>query len=108
MTPEYDLELISEVLSEAECLHPELFRELSLPEVTENNFVSTDEEITDDEILGALNQYDVQIIKAVSINLSRHFNVVETMDCVYFLLVRSSAKCSFSQTNKSLAIVPCD
>lgn len=30
------------------------------------------------------------------------------MDCVYFVLVRSSAKCSFSHTNESLLIVSCD
>ena len=30
------------------------------------------------------------------------------MDCVYFLLVRSSAKCSVSHTNENLATIPCD
>ena len=37
-----------------------------------------------------------QIIKDVQTNHSLHFNVVGAMDCVYFLLVRSSAKCSVS------------
>lgn len=49
-----------------------------------------------------------QIIKDVQINHSLHFNVVGAMDCVYFLLVRSSAKCSFSHTNENLVTVPCD
>ena len=30
------------------------------------------------------------------------------MDCVHFLLVRSSAKCSVSHTNEHLATIPCD
>ena len=30
------------------------------------------------------------------------------MDCVNFLLVRSSAKCSISHTNENLATIPCD
>lgn len=58
MTPGYDLDQVSEVLSEVEYLHPELFRKLSLPEVTENHFVSTGEEFTDEELLEALNQYE--------------------------------------------------
>ena len=29
------------------------------------------------------------------------------MDCVYFPLVRSSAKCSVSHTNENLATIPC-
>ena len=49
-----------------------------------------------------------QIIKDVQINHSLHFNVVGAMDCVYFLLVRSSAKCSVSHTNENLATIPCD
>lgn len=61
MTPEYDLHLVSEALSELEPLHPERFRESSLPEVTEHNFVSTDEELTDGELLKALNQYDEEV-----------------------------------------------
>ena len=48
-----------------------------------------------------------QIIKDVQINHSLHFNVVGAMDCVYFLLVRSSAKCSISHTNENLATIPC-
>ena len=59
MTPECDLDLVSEAFSELESLHPELFRELSLPEVTKPNLVSTDEELTDDEFeIKALNQYE--------------------------------------------------
>ena len=42
------------------------------------------------------------------INPSLHFNVVGAMDSVYFLLVRSSAKCSVSYTNENLATIPCD
>ena len=49
-----------------------------------------------------------QIIKDVQKNHSLHFNVVGAMDCVYFLLVRSSAKCSVSHTNENLATIPCD
>ena len=49
-----------------------------------------------------------QIIKDVQTNHSLHFNVVGAMDCVYFLLVRSSAKCSVSHTNENLATIPCD
>ena len=49
-----------------------------------------------------------QIIKYVKINDSIHFNVVGAMDCVYFLLLRGSAKCSFSHTNENLATNPCD
>ena len=60
-TPEYDLDLVSEALSELEPLHPERVRELSLPEVTEHNFVSTDEELNDDELLKALNQYEEEV-----------------------------------------------
>ena len=49
-----------------------------------------------------------QIIKDVQTNHSLHFNVVGAMDCVYFLLVCSSAKCSVSHTNKDLATIPFD
>ena len=49
-----------------------------------------------------------QIIKDVQINHSLHFNVVGAMDCVYFLLVRSSANCSVSHTNENLATILCD
>ena len=49
-----------------------------------------------------------QITKDVQINHCLHFNVVGAMDCVYFLLVRSSAKCSVSHTNENLATIPCD
>ena len=37
-----------------------------------------------------------QLIKDVQTNHSFHFNVVGAMDYVYFLLVRSSVKCSVS------------
>ena len=49
-----------------------------------------------------------QIVKDVQINHSLHFNVVGVMECVYFLLVRSSAKCSISHINENLATIPCD
>ena len=49
-----------------------------------------------------------QVIKDVQINHSLHFNVVGAMDCVYFLLLRSSANCSVSHTNENLATIPCD
>ena len=49
-----------------------------------------------------------QIIKDVQRNHSLHFNAVGAMDCMYFLLLRSSAKCSVSHTNENLATIPCD
>ena len=43
----------------------------------------------------------------MQINHSLHFNVVGAMDCVYFLLVHRSAKCSVSHSNENLETSPC-
>ena len=43
--------MISEALSELESYHPELFENLPLSEeVTESNFISVKNELTDDEL----------------------------------------------------------
>ena len=38
-------------------------------------------------------------------NIPCHLNIVEAMDYLCFILVRSSAKCSFPHTNKSFLVV---
>ena len=51
--------MISEALSELESNHPELFENLPLSEeVTEPNFISIDNELTDDELLDSIQQYE--------------------------------------------------
>ena len=62
MTPEYNFDMISEALSELESLHPELFENLSQSEeVTEHNFISIDNELTDEELLESLEQFEEEM-----------------------------------------------
>ena len=54
--------MISEALSELECFHPELFENLQLSEeATEHNFVSIDNELTDDELIESMEQYEEEM-----------------------------------------------
>ena len=62
LTPEYDSDMISEALSELESFHPELFENLPLSEeVTERNFISIDNELTEDELLESMQQYEEEM-----------------------------------------------
>ena len=66
LTPEYNFEMISEALSELECFHPELFENLQLSEeATEHNFVSIDNELTDDELIESMEQYEEEMKTAL-------------------------------------------
>ena len=65
LTPEYNFGMISEALSELESNHPELFENLPLSEeVTEPNFISIDNELTDDELLESIRQYEEEMNSA--------------------------------------------
>ena len=62
LTPEYNFGMISEVLSELESNHPELFENVTLPEeVTEPDFISIDNELTDDELIESMQQYEEEM-----------------------------------------------
>ena len=65
LTPEYNFGMISEALSELESNHPELFENLPLSEeVTEPNFISIDNELTDDELLESMRKYEEEMNSA--------------------------------------------
>ena len=54
--------MISEVLPELESNHAELFENLPLSEkVTEPDFISIDNELTDDELIKSMQQYEEQM-----------------------------------------------
>lgn len=58
LTPEYNFDMISEALTELESFHPELFENLPLSkELTGHNFISIDNESTDDELIETMQQY---------------------------------------------------
>ena len=62
LTPEYNFDMISEALSELESFHPELFENLPLSEeVTEYNLISIDNELTDDELIETMQQYEEEM-----------------------------------------------
>ena len=62
LTPEYNFGMISEVLSELESNHPELFENLPLSEeVTEPDFISIDNEFADDEMIKSMQQYEEEM-----------------------------------------------
>ena len=62
LTPEYNFGLISEALSELESNHPELFQNVPLSEeVTERDFISINNELTDDELIESMQQYEEEI-----------------------------------------------
>ena len=65
LTPEYNFGMISEVLSELESNHPERFENLPLSgEVTKPDFISIDNELTDDELIKSLQQYEEEMKSA--------------------------------------------
>ena len=65
LTPEYNFGIISEALSELESNHPELFENLPLSEeVVEHNFILIDNELTDDELLEYMRQYEEELNSA--------------------------------------------
>jgi len=54
--------MISEVLSELESKHPELFENLPLSEeVTEPDFISIDNKLMDDELIKSMQQYEEEM-----------------------------------------------
>ena len=54
--------MISEVLPELESNHAQLFENLPLSEkVTEPDFISIDNELTDDELIKSMQQYEEQM-----------------------------------------------
>ena len=54
--------MISEVFSELESNHPELFENVPLSEeVTEPSFISIDNELTDDELIESMQQYEEEM-----------------------------------------------
>ena len=62
LTPEYNFGMISEVLSKLESNHAELFENLPLSEeVTEPDFISLDNELTDDELIKSMQQYEEEM-----------------------------------------------
>ena len=66
LTAEYNFGMISEALSELESNHPELFENLPLSEEeTEPNFISIDNEQTDDELLESMQQYEEEMNSAL-------------------------------------------
>ena len=57
LTLEYNFGMISEVLSELECNHPELFENVPLSEeATEPDFISIENKLTDDELIESMQQ----------------------------------------------------
>ena len=53
-------------MSELESNHPELFEKLPLSEqVTEPNFISIDNELTDDDLLESMQQYEEEMNSAL-------------------------------------------
>ena len=62
LTPEYNFGMISEVLSELESNHPELFENVPLSEeATEPDFISTENELTEDELIESMQQYEEEM-----------------------------------------------
>ena len=62
LTPEYNFGMISEVLSELESKHPELFENVPLSEeATEPDFISIENELTDDELIESMQQYEEEM-----------------------------------------------
>ena len=58
--------MISEALSELKSNHPELFKNFPLSEEeTEPNFISIDNELTDDELLESMQQYEEEMNSAL-------------------------------------------
>ena len=59
LTPKYNFDMISEALTELESFHPGLFKNLPLSkELTGHNFISIDNELTDDELIETMQQYE--------------------------------------------------
>ena len=62
LTPEYNFGMISEVLSELESNHPEIFENVPLSEeATEPDFISIKNELTDDELIESMQQYEEEM-----------------------------------------------
>ena len=62
LTPEYNFGMISEVLSELEFNHPELFENVPLSEEeTEPEFISIENELTDDQLIKSMKQYEEEM-----------------------------------------------
>ena len=62
LTPEYNFDMVSEAFLELESLHPELFENLpQSEEVTQHNFISVDNELTDEELLESLEQCEEEM-----------------------------------------------
>lgn len=38
-------------------------------------------------------------------DILRHFHIFKAMDCLYFILMRGSARCPFPHANESLLVV---
>ena len=59
LTLKYNFDMISEALTELESFHPGLFKNLPLSkELTGHNFTSIDNELTDDELIETMQQYE--------------------------------------------------
>ena len=62
LTPEYNFDMISEVLSELEFNHPEIFENVPLSEEErEPDFISIETELTDDELIKSMQQYEEEM-----------------------------------------------